>query len=69
VSWSGGARALRTLIVPISCSAFFWLVSFLLSSLVWFAVYPLRDSNIWFALVFTVIFQELMRVAFFYMLK
>lgn len=56
---------LRTLLVVIG--AFFWLVALLLSSLVWIAVVPLREQLV-FSLVFSVIFQELLRFALFKLL-
>ena len=51
-------------LVLLSCpgagSAFFWLVSLLFSSLLWFAVVPLR-SELSFGMVFSVLLQELFR--------
>lgn len=44
--------------------AFAWLISLLLSALLWLAIVPLRDQ-LAFSLVFSVIFQELSRVAMF----
>ena len=41
-------------------SAFFWLLSLLFSSILWFAVVPLREK-LAFGLVFSIIFQELFR--------
>ena len=48
-------------------SAFFWLLSLLLSSLVWLAVYPLR-KHLAFTLVFSVIFQVHTFLVYFYSL-
>ena len=45
-------------------SAFFWLLSLLFSSVVWVAVYPLKET-LAFGLVFSIIFQELFRLALF----
>ena len=44
-------------------SGFFWLLSLLLSSLLWYAVVPLRDKLV-FGLVFSVLFQEVFRFLF-----
>ncbi len=41
-------------------SAFFWLLSLLFSSILWFAVVPLREQ-LAFGLVFSIFFQELFR--------
>lgn len=49
-------------------SAFFWLLSLLLSSLVWLAVYPLR-KHLAFTLVFSVLFQEALRILFVMLVK
>src|SRR5688572_7661529 len=49
-------------------SAFFWLLSLLVSSLLWFAVVPLRDE-LAFAVPFAVIFQEIFRYLFYRMIK
>lgn len=43
-------------IIILIAAAFFWLVALLLSSVIWFAVVPLRDF-LAFGLVFSVIFQ------------
>merc|ERR1712004_719468 len=43
---------------------FFWLLSLLFSSVVWVAVYPLKET-LAFGLVFSIIFQELFRLALF----
>ncbi|GMT01294.1 hypothetical protein PENTCL1PPCAC_23468, partial [Pristionchus entomophagus] len=50
------------------CGAFVWLVSLLLTSLVWTAIPPLRDQ-LWFSLICSIIFQEAGRVACFFMLR
>ncbi|CAF2080473.1 unnamed protein product [Rotaria magnacalcarata] len=49
-------------------SAFFWLISLLLSSLLWFAVVPLRNQ-LAFAVPFTVLFQEIFRYLFYRLIK
>jgi len=49
-------------------SAFFWLLSLLVSSLLWFAVVPLR-SQLGFAVPFAVIFQEIFRYLFYRVIK
>ncbi len=43
-------------IIVLILSAFFWLLSLLFSSLLWFSVVPLREQ-LAFGLVFSVIFQ------------
>lgn len=45
---------IRTIILI--AAAFFWLLSLLLSALLWFAIVPLRDVTA-FALIFSVLFQ------------
>jgi len=50
------------------CSAFFWLLSLLLSAAWWKVVIPLREVLV-FGLVFSVIFQELFRFLFYLLLK
>ncbi|CAF2575758.1 unnamed protein product [Rotaria sp. Silwood2] len=49
-------------------SAFFWLLSLLLSSFLWFAVVPLR-TQLAFAVPFAVIFQEIFRYLFYRVIK
>jgi len=49
-------------------SAFFWLMSLLVSSLLWFAVVPLREQ-LAFAVPFTVVFQEIFRYLFYRLIK
>ncbi|CAF1349633.1 unnamed protein product [Rotaria sp. Silwood1] len=49
-------------------SAFFWLLSLLLSSFLWFAVVPLRNQ-LAFAVPFAVIFQEIFRYLFYRIIK
>jgi anterior pharynx defective protein 1 len=49
-------------------SAFFWLMSLLVSSLLWFAVVPLR-SQVAFAVPFAVVFQEIFRYLFYRLIK
>merc|ERR1712013_401167 len=48
-------------------SAFFWLLSLLLSAILWSVVTPLKDE-LAFALVFSVLFQELFRYLIYLML-
>uniref|UniRef100_A0A914WNS6 Gamma-secretase subunit Aph-1 n=1 Tax=Plectus sambesii TaxID=2011161 RepID=A0A914WNS6_9BILA len=48
--------------------AFFWLVSLLLSSILWYAVVPLRQTLV-FGLFFSIAFQELFRYLYFFVLK
>lgn len=55
-------------IIILILSAFFWLLSLLLSSLLWFAVVPLRETLV-FGLVFSVLFQELFRFLIYFLLK
>lgn len=55
-------------IIVFVASAFFWLLSLLLSAAWWKAVVPLRDVLI-FGLVFSVVFQELFRFLFYLLLK
>jgi hypothetical protein len=55
-------------VIVLTASAFFWLISLLLSSIVWFSVVPLKNYPA-FALVFSVIFQELMRLLLFYTVR
>uniref|UniRef100_A0A0B6Y6Q6 Gamma-secretase subunit Aph-1 n=1 Tax=Arion vulgaris TaxID=1028688 RepID=A0A0B6Y6Q6_9EUPU len=49
-------------------SGFFWLLSLLISSILWYAVVPLRDK-LAFGLVFSVLFQELFRFLFYKTLR
>ncbi|BHF61029.1 Notch receptor processing [Sparganum proliferum] len=55
-------------IILLALSAFFWLVGLLVSSLLWFAVVPLREQ-LAFGLVFTVLFQELVRFLYFFLIQ
>lgn len=55
-------------IIILILSAFFWLLSLLLSSIWWFAVVPLRDE-LAFGLVFSVIFQEAFRFFIYLLLR
>jgi anterior pharynx defective protein 1 len=55
-------------VIILISAAFFWLVSLLLSSILWFAVYPLRD-HLAFGVVFSVLFQELFRYLFYLLLR
>lgn len=43
-------------IIIMIAAAFVWLLSLLLSSLLWFSIVPLRDATS-FALIFSVLFQ------------
>ncbi|VDD83695.1 unnamed protein product [Mesocestoides corti] len=54
--------------VFVVCSAFFWLVGLLLSSVLWFAVVPLRDQ-LAFGLVFACLLQEVMRFLFYFLIS
>ncbi|KAL0831636.1 hypothetical protein ABMA28_002409 [Loxostege sticticalis] len=55
-------------IIIMIAAAFCWLLSFLLSSLVWYAVVPLR-SYLAFGMVFAVIFQEAFRYGMYRLLR
>ncbi|PAA52774.1 hypothetical protein BOX15_Mlig026367g1, partial [Macrostomum lignano] len=55
-------------IIILTCSSFFWLLSLLLSAVVWYAIVPLR-GYLAFGMVVSVIFQEMIRVALYYLLK
>ncbi|CAG5124572.1 unnamed protein product [Candidula unifasciata] len=55
-------------VIVLIASAFFWLMSLLLSSILWYAVVPLRDK-LAFGLVFSVIFQECFRFLFYKTLR
>jgi len=61
-------------VIILILSAFFWLLSLLLSSLLWFAVVPLNQAlglglnTLAFGLVFSVLFQETFRVLIYVLL-
>ncbi|XP_064476822.1 gamma-secretase subunit Aph-1-like [Ornithodoros turicata] len=55
-------------IILLITSAFFWLVALLLSSILWFAVVPLR-KQLAFGVVFSVFFQEGFRYLFYKILR
>nr|CAD7411205.1 unnamed protein product [Timema cristinae] len=55
-------------IIILIASSFFWLLSLLLSSLLWFAVVPLQNE-LAFGLVFSVLFQELFRFLIYKLLR
>lgn len=55
-------------VIVLITSAFFWLVSLLLSALLWFIVTPLRD-NLAFAMFFSVMFQEIFRFLFYLFIR
>lgn len=55
-------------VIVLITSAFFWLLSLLVSSMWWYAVVPLREK-LAFGLVFSVIFQELFRFLFYKLLR
>eukprot|EP00095_Tigriopus_kingsejongensis_P002399 maker-scaffold934_size79169-snap-gene-0.22 protein:Tk02399 transcript:maker-scaffold934_size79169-snap-gene-0.22-mRNA-1 annotation:"gamma-secretase subunit aph-1" len=55
-------------IIILILSAFFWLVSLLLSSGLWNVVYPLRDV-LAFGLFFSVFFQEMFRLLLYLLLR
>ncbi|XP_013408214.1 gamma-secretase subunit Aph-1 [Lingula anatina] len=54
-------------VIIMMASSFFWLLSLLVSSLLWFAVVPLRQQ-LAFGVVFSVLFQELFRFLFYKLL-
>lgn len=54
-------------VIILILSAFFWLLSLLLSAILWSVVTPLKDE-LAFALVFSVLFQELFRFLIYLML-
>ncbi|XP_060517758.1 gamma-secretase subunit Aph-1 [Cylas formicarius] len=55
-------------IIILIAAAFFWLLSLLLSSLLWFAVVPLRKDLV-FGLIFSVLFQEVFRYIIYKVLR
>ncbi|EDV99233.1 gamma-secretase subunit Aph-1 [Drosophila grimshawi] len=55
-------------IIILIAAAFFWLLSLLLSSLLWFAAVPLRDVLV-FGVVFSVLFQECFRYIIYRILR
>jgi len=55
-------------IIILILSAFFWLLSLLLSSIWWYAVVPMR-STLAFGLVFSVCFQEIFRFLIYFLLR
>ncbi|XP_017038627.1 gamma-secretase subunit Aph-1 [Drosophila kikkawai] len=55
-------------IIILIAAAFFWLLSLLLSSLLWFAMIPLRDV-LAFGVVFSVLFQECFRYIIYKILR
>ncbi|XP_030763120.1 gamma-secretase subunit Aph-1 [Sitophilus oryzae] len=55
-------------VIILIAASFFWLLSLLLSSLLWFAVVPLRQYLI-FGLIFSVIFQEVFRYIIYKILR
>lgn len=55
-------------IIIMIAAAFGWLLSFLLSSVVWYAVVPLR-SYLAFGMVFAIIFQEAFRYGMYLLLR
>jgi len=55
-------------IIVLILSSFFWLLSLLLSSILWNAVVPLKEE-LAFGLVFSVLFQELFRLGIYILLK
>ncbi|KAL3842677.1 hypothetical protein ACJMK2_020666 [Sinanodonta woodiana] len=55
-------------IIVLIASAFFWLLSLLISSILWYAVVPLRQQ-LAFGLVFSVLFQETFRFLFYKLLR
>lgn len=55
-------------IIMLIASAFFWLISLLLSSVLWYIVVPLQDY-LAFGLVFSVLFQESFRYLLYWVLR
>ena len=55
-------------VIVLMTSAFFWLISLLLSSLLWLAVVPLR-KNLEFTLFFSIVIQEIFRFLFYILMK
>ncbi|KAF7994127.1 hypothetical protein HCN44_011396 [Aphidius gifuensis] len=55
-------------IIILIASAFFWLISLLLSSILWYAVVPLQNY-LAFGLVFSVLFQEIFRYQLYWVLR
>jgi len=55
-------------VIILILSAFFWLLSLLLSAILWTAVVPLKEQ-LWFGLVFSVLFQELFRYLIYLLLN
>lgn len=55
-------------IIVLIASGFFWLLSLLVSSILWYAVVPLREQLV-FGLVFSVLFQEAFRFLFYKLLR
>ena len=55
-------------IIVLITSSFFWLVSLLLSALLWYAVVPLKQ-HLEFALVFSVLIQEIFRYLFYLFIR
>ncbi|XP_034949419.1 gamma-secretase subunit Aph-1 [Chelonus insularis] len=55
-------------IIILIASAFFWLISLLLSSILWYIVVPLQN-NLAFGLVFSVLFQEAFRFLLYAVLR
>lgn len=56
------------LIIVCFASAFFWMISLLLSAALWMIVIPLRDLYA-FGLVFSVLFQETFRLLFYILIR
>jgi len=55
-------------VIILILSAFFWLLSLLISSIIWFAAVPLREK-LAFGLVFSIIFQEIFRFLIYLLLS
>lgn len=55
-------------IIILIAAAFFWLLSLLISSCWWFAVYGLK-KDLWFGLIFSVVFQEVFRFLIYKILR
>ncbi|XP_015750176.1 PREDICTED: gamma-secretase subunit Aph-1-like [Acropora digitifera] len=55
-------------VIVLIASAFFWLLSLLLSSIWWTVVSPLK-KQLAFGMAFSVLFQELFRLAFYKIMR
>ncbi|KAJ8672583.1 hypothetical protein QAD02_003842 [Eretmocerus hayati] len=55
-------------IIILIVSAFFWLISLLFSSIVWYTITPLQ-KYLWFGMIYSVIFQEVFRYLLYRVLR